>query len=126
MKDRIKEIRKDANQIQDVFADHLGLTKNYISLLESGNRVPSDRTISDICREYNVNETWLRTGNGNMHDPMTLSQEIASIAANMMKEVEPSKKTRIIRAVSRLNEQQIDFLYDFCSNLANEKDGHTK
>ena len=42
------------------FAKKINLTKNYISLIETGNRVPSDRTISDICREFHVNEEWLR------------------------------------------------------------------
>lgn len=62
MKDRIIRIRKDAKLNQEDFAKRINLTKNYISLIETGNRIPSDRTISDICREFNINEEWLRTG----------------------------------------------------------------
>ena len=53
---------------QDQFSKKINLSRNYIALIESGDRVPSDRTISDICREYNINEKWLRTGEGDMYD----------------------------------------------------------
>ena len=67
MKNRILKIRKDSKLNQEDFGLRLNLTKNYISLIETGNRIPSDRTISDICREFNVNEDWLRNGTGEMY-----------------------------------------------------------
>ncbi|MCB6310353.1 helix-turn-helix transcriptional regulator [Mediterraneibacter glycyrrhizinilyticus] len=67
MKNRILKIRKDSKLNQEDFGLRLNLTKNYISLIETGNRIPSDRTISDICREFNVNEDWLRNGIGDMY-----------------------------------------------------------
>ena len=67
MKNRILKIRKDSKLNQEDFGLRLNLTKNYISLIETGNRIPSDRTISDICREFNVNEDWLKNGTGNMY-----------------------------------------------------------
>lgn len=71
MKDRIIKIRKDAKLNQEDFAKRINLTKNYISLIETGNRVPSDRTVSDICREFNINEEWLRNG----IEPMKISRD---------------------------------------------------
>lgn len=70
MKDRILKIRKKAKLNQEDFAKRLNLTKNYISLIETGNRIPSDRTVSDICREFDINEQWLRTGDGEMSAPL--------------------------------------------------------
>lgn len=67
MKNRILKIRKDSELNQEDFGLRLNLTKNYISLIETGNRIPSDRTISDICREFNVNEDWIRNGTGNIY-----------------------------------------------------------
>lgn len=67
MKNRILKIRKDSKLNQEDFGLRLNLTKNYISLIETGNRIPSDRTISDICREFNVNEDWLRNGTGDIY-----------------------------------------------------------
>lgn len=71
MMQRILKIRKDAKLNQADFAKRLNLTKNYISLIETGNRTPSDRTISDICREFNINEDWLRYGT----EPMRISKK---------------------------------------------------
>lgn len=68
MNERVKTIRKTLNMTQDQFSKKINLSRNYIALIESGDRVPSDRTISDICREYNINEKWLRTGEGDMYD----------------------------------------------------------
>ena len=64
--DRIKEIRKAAGKTQQSFADVLGLKRNTIANYEIGQIQPSDRTIADICREFNISEHWLRTGEGEM------------------------------------------------------------
>ncbi len=81
MNKRILEIRKDAGKTQDVFAEKLGLTKNFISLIETGKREPSDRTIKDICREFNINEDWLRTGKGEMKKDIDM--DFSSICAEI-------------------------------------------
>lgn len=67
METRIKQIRKSENLTQKAFADRLGLKQNTIATYEMGRTEPSDRTIADICREFNVSEVWLRTGEGEMH-----------------------------------------------------------
>lgn len=69
MNARILQIRKEQKLTQDAFAEKLKLSKNYVWQMEKGERTPSDRTISDICREFNVNEQWLRTGQGDMYIP---------------------------------------------------------
>lgn len=63
MKDRIKEIR--GNMTQDDFAETMGISKNYVSQMENGKKVPGDRLISDICEKFGYSETWLKTGVGN-------------------------------------------------------------
>lgn len=62
MKERIAELRKSLNLTQDEFAKKLGLSRNYIWMIEKGERIPPDRTISDICRIFSINEDWLRYG----------------------------------------------------------------
>ena len=81
MNKRIAEVRKSSGLNQQDFAERLNLTKNFISLLETGARSPSDRTISDICREFAVNEDWLRTGIGEMREAVTPEEEIAELVA---------------------------------------------
>ncbi len=51
------------------FAECINIDQSYVTQLTSGKRKPSDRTIADICREFNVNEIWLRTGKGKMFNP---------------------------------------------------------
>lgn len=67
--ERIKRIRKNQNQTMEVFGGRIGVTRNSISLLESGRNNPSEQTIRSICREFSVSETWLRTGEGDMYEP---------------------------------------------------------
>lgn len=66
MQERIKLLREQLGYSQEFFAKEVGLTKNYISLVENGKRTFAERTLKDICRKFNVNENWLRTGEGKM------------------------------------------------------------
>lgn len=76
MNTRIKQIRNDRKLTQQAFADKLGVSRNSIARFEMGDLSPSDRTIKDICREFSVNEEWLRTGEGNMKIELSRNQEI--------------------------------------------------
>lgn len=70
MNERIKELRKILNLTQSEFATRLLLSQNFIAQVESGKKNISERTEADICREFNINEEWLRTGAGEMHKPI--------------------------------------------------------
>ena len=76
MKDRLKKIRKELDLTQQAFADKLGVKRNNIAGYETGSRCPSDAVISLICREFNVNETWLREGTGEMFIEMDVEDEL--------------------------------------------------
>lgn len=64
LRDRIANIRNLLHKSQEEFGNILGVTKSTISLLETKKREPSERLLRDICREFGVNEVWLRTGEG--------------------------------------------------------------
>lgn len=66
MNERIKLLRKSLNMTQKEFSLKIGLSRNFIAQIETGAKSPSDRTIKDICRSFNINENWLRTGQGKM------------------------------------------------------------
>lgn len=68
---RIIQIRKRYKLSQERFAERLGLSRNFINQVENGSKNISDRTISDICREFNVNEEWLRNGTGEIFNKET-------------------------------------------------------
>ena len=79
MKNRIKQIRKHFNLNQEDFGKRIGAKQSTVTAYECGNRVPMDVTITSICREFGVNEEWLRTGQGEMFLPKSRGQEIGEI-----------------------------------------------
>lgn len=67
MEKRLKIVRKEAGLTQAEFGEKIGVKGNTIANYEVGYRVPLDAVITAICREFRVSETWLRTGEGEMH-----------------------------------------------------------
>lgn len=65
--DRIAWCVKDSKLTKTAFSEKLNVSQAFISQLCSGAKMPSDRTIADICREFNISKLWLRTGEGEPH-----------------------------------------------------------
>lgn len=112
MEERLKQIRKTMKLTQDEFAKRLGLTKNYIYLMEAGRNPIADRVVKDICREFDVNETWFRTGEGEMKAPQTKQSEIASITAQLFHKSDTDPETysflvELNKYLLQLNEDQM-------------------
>lgn len=74
MKYRIKKLRKELDLTQQEFADKIGMKRNTVANYETGRNEPSASVISLICKEFNVNEDWLRSGNGEMFNPEPKSE----------------------------------------------------
>ncbi len=85
MNDRLKKLRKTLDLTQQGFADRLGVVRNNIANYEIGRRSPSDAVISLICKEFNVNEEWLRNGNGEMFIEISEDDEYTQAAASIAK-----------------------------------------
>ena len=83
---RFKQIRKEQKLTQQAMADALNVSKSTIEKYENGNLIPTNRSIADVCRLYGVNETWLRTGDGDMHAPASREQRIAQLVAKLFSE----------------------------------------
>lgn len=69
MNERIKKLRKALNITQQEFADRIGVKRNTVGQYEIGRNEPTATVMSLICREFNVNEEWLRSGSGEMFVP---------------------------------------------------------
>ena len=126
MKDRIRDIRKNHLKLsQKEFASRLGMSENYIWMIEKGDRVPPDRTISDICREFGVNRVWLETGAGD--DPFSPTSRNEQIAAILGKAIagNTTARDRLIRAFAQLPDELFEhaekILEEIVSNLQKEK-----
>lgn len=69
LNERLKKLRKALDLTQQEFADRIGVKRNTIATYEIGRNTPLNAVIASICREFNVSETWLRTGEGEMFLP---------------------------------------------------------
>ena len=84
--ERVKEIRKSLGLTLEKFGDKVGVTKGAISAIENGNRNLTDQMAISICREFNVNENWLRTGEGEMFEQLTDQQKVMKYTAMLLKD----------------------------------------
>ncbi len=85
MNERIKYLRKDILKLsQKDFSEKLGLSENFVWMIEKGNRTPSDRTISDICRIFSISEDWLRYGLEPMRLERSKEEEIGEMVASAL------------------------------------------
>lgn len=80
--ERIKKVVDDSTLTRTAFGERLNVTQQYVSkLISKGN--PSDRTIIDICREFGVNEEWLRTGEGEPYVTLNPDEEFDRVCAEI-------------------------------------------
>ena len=119
--ERIKELRKSLGLTLEKFSEPLGVGKTAISNIENDNRNMSEQMVKSICREYNVNEEWLRNGTGEMFIQLTRNQIITDFAGDIIKE-EDSFKKRLIEALAKLNENEWAVLEKLAQELTKEKD----
>lgn len=115
--ERVKELRKTLKLTQREFANRIGMKQNSIGQIEIG-RNPSDQTIISICREFNVNESWLRTGEGEMFIEMSKEDEISSMIHNMLSGESADFKERLIKTLSTLKDDQWIKLEQYLKQIA--------
>ena len=110
MKDRIKAIRSALKLTQAEFAKSIELTRATIAAYEGDHLDVSDRTIKDICRVHNINEQWLRTGEGPMFKQQSdIDNQLAAEVA------------KLIHAYLSLPDDAKDKVKDFVTALMKDK-----
>lgn len=121
MRDRIKELRKSLGLTQAAFAEKIGVKQNTIAQYESGRNNPTDAVLALICREYGVNEVWLRTGIGPMLVPRTREEEIAGFMGRLLLREEGGFKRRFVSALALLDEDAWEAIERFARSLVEEE-----
>lgn len=121
MHNRIKEIRSNAKLTQQEFADRLGIRRGTIANYELGRNEPIDAVITLICREFNVNETWLRTGDGDMLRPVSRDQEIEAFLNELMKNEKPDFRKRMVAVLARLDLKEWQLLEQIARKMVQEQ-----
>lgn len=84
MKERLKQLRKTLGITQQEFADKIGIKRNSYANYETGRNTPIDAIILSICREFDVNEQWLRTGEGEPFRERPLSEEVGYYVEDLL------------------------------------------
>lgn len=121
--DRIKALREklgnDGKKMsQTEFGKRIGLSQNAIANVENGNNGASESAILNIVREFHVNETWLRTGKGEMFLPVTRDAEIADFIGKTVSGSDEFKK-RLVWALCRLTEDEWEVLASIYEKMEN-------
>lgn len=117
MNERLVLIRKKLGMNQKEFAESLAIGQSTLAMIEVGKRALNDRHIKLICSVYNINENWLRTGEGEMMNTLTRSQIITDFLADILKDEEDSFRRRLIEALSTLDVNDWEVLEKIANSL---------
>lgn len=119
LNDRIQSVVTFTGLSKTGFGKEINLSQSMVSKLCSGAATPSDRTISDICRVFNVNEEWLLTGEGEMIDYSGKESEIRAIFAQVAS-LNLEECERLIKALARVPDHMLPSLADRFEQLVDE------
>lgn len=119
MNNRISAVRKHFGLTQEEFGKRLGISRNYVWMLERGEREPSQRTFKDICDKFNINDDWLRSGEGEMVLFRSREDEIAAFMGSVLDGPNNFKK-RLIAVLANLDEDDWELLESVALALAEE------
>ena len=121
MKDRIKALRKTLSLNQTDFGSKIGVKQSAVAAYESGSRTPLDSVIVSICREFGVNERWLRTGEGEMLMHLSREEEIMRFAATVVRDPSSEFQRRFVSVLARLTPEQWQLMEQMARKLLQEQ-----
>lgn len=122
MNERLKKLRKELDLTQQEFADSIGIKRSTMATYEAGRNIPIDAVVSLICREFNVNEKWLRFGEGDMFIELSRSDEIAQFVGQLVTEEDDSFKKRLVSGLAALDDNGWKVLENFLDSIQIKKD----
>lgn len=104
MNERVKELRSMLNLSTEKFGSRVGVTRSAISRIENGVVNVTEQMVKSICREFNVNEEWLRNGTGNMFNELSQDEELAYIVGKAIPQAPDFMKDTFI-ALGKLSQE---------------------
>lgn len=120
MNERIRLLRKHLGLTADAFGEAIGIVRSAVSNIESGRRQPTNQLITSICREFNVNEGWLRTGEGEMFNEMDREEQIAYYLGDIFSEPGDTFKKRLVAALAAMDESDWAAVEAFARKLVEQ------
>lgn len=118
---RLKELRKALHLTQQDFALRLGISRNNIATYEIGKSRPGDAVMALICKTFNVNETWLRTGEGEMFAPVDPENQLMEWAGRVLADSSDSFRARFARMMMGLTDKEWAVLEEKARQLLDEE-----
>ena len=122
MNERVKQLRKTLDLTMEKFGDRLGVKKNSISQIESGKNSLTEQMIKSICREFDVDEEWLRNGTGSMFIERTRDEEIAKFIGTIQSVEDDSFMKKFISMLAKLDESEWKLLEKMALKLTKENE----
>lgn len=119
--ERIAFLIKETGLTKTAFSRKVNLSQAFISEICSGSKAPSDRTISDICREFNVSLDWLQNGEGEMYVQRSANEELGIMVASLMAEADESFRKRFVSAMLELPPEFWPELEKFIKKIAQDE-----
>lgn len=115
MDERIKALRKKLGLTQQAFADRLKIARGNIAAYEVGKNAPSDAVISLICKEFHVNEIWIRTGEGGEDNMFAKVSEDDRYALNLGKlsKTENQMARNMLNAIAEASPEKLKHIEEF-------------
>lgn len=123
MNERVKELRLRLGLSGEKFGEKIGIKKNSLSQIETGKNSLTEQNILAICREFHVNERWLRTGEGEMFVDLTRDEEIASFVGELQAMGDDAFQKKVISALAKLSTEEWRVLEALAKNLLQEVQG---
>lgn len=116
MNERIRELRKELGYTLEKFGSCLGVTKTAISNIERGERGVTEQMFVSICREFNVNGEWLRTGEGSMFREMSQREKAAYTVGKVLRN-EDEFRQKVFIALGEMSDEEWALVQKFVDKL---------
>ena len=116
MNERMKELRKALGLTLEKFGERVGVSKTAINKIENGTNNVSDRMLLSVCKEFNVNDEWLRTGEGEMFNELPEDEELAEIVGRVLAGEDEFRKS-LYKQIGKADPMFIEMLKDFVEQI---------
>lgn len=113
----VRETAKDKKMSQEKFGDMIGISGAAVWKLETGANQPSEQTIRMICQAYNVNKSWLRTGEGDPYIALDREAELMQLMGELARSMSDKRKQEFIRILLKVPEDHWNVIFDLIDEL---------
>ena len=121
---RIAAVIQASGLTKTAFAERVKVSQQHISRLAKDG-TPSERTILDICREFNVSERWLRTGEGEMFVQLSREEEITKFAMEIIRDPGSEFQRQAISILAKLTPEQWKLMEQMADQLLQQRQQST-